>query len=394
MKMSLSFAGLRSRPAAAGTVTVPSGASFAVIAGTVVFAAVLWMPVVLIDPDTLWHIITGEWILANHQLPLVDTYPFPQAGQPWVAHEWLSEIILALVYRWSGWNGVLILTAASAGWVIGLVAAYVRPHVRTDIAVMLVVLATACTEQSLLSRPHILALPVLALWTVGLVSARERATAPPILLLPLMTLWANLHGGFMIGLALAVVLGLEALFDSAGGRHAALRGWGVFGLAAVLAAMITPRGVDTLLFPFQLLSLHNLVRIREWYPSDFSQLNGVSASILLALYLGIIGKLRLPRFRVLLSVGLVFVTMQHVRYAQAFGVIVPVLLAGSLGHDDDTRTPPRLLLPKWTPIALAGALATISLLVRIALPVEREDAGYYAKAALDRCPPGCGASRS
>jgi hypothetical protein len=304
-----------------------------------------------------------------------------------VAQEWLSEVILALTYRWCGWNGVLILTAGAAGWAISLVAGYVRRHARSDIALMLVVLAITCAEPSLLARPHILGLPLVALWTIGLVSARARGTSPPLILLPLMTVWANLHGGFAIGLALAGALGVEAVFDPNGNRREAIRDWGIFVLAAVLAAIITPRGFHTLLFPFQLMSLHNLYRIQEWKPTDYSHLSGMSVSILVALYLGMIGTLRLPRYRVLLSVGLVFATMQHVRYDQLFGIITPILLAGALGRGSETETSPQPVTWKWASIGLASAVAVISLGFRLGTPVQREDIGYYASAALAMVPP-------
>ena len=105
-------------------------------------------------------------------------------------------MILALAYRWAGWTGVMILTAAAAGCTIGCVAFYVRRRGRLDIAVMLVLLAISCGGPSLLSRPHLIALPLVALWTIGLVSARARGVAPSFVLLPVMTVWANLHGGF------------------------------------------------------------------------------------------------------------------------------------------------------------------------------------------------------
>src|SRR5579863_8260752 len=60
----------------------------------------------------------------------------------------------------------------------------------------------------LLARPHILALPVLALWADQLFAARERR-APPIAAAGLMMLWANLHGGFAFGLALIGPFALE-----------------------------------------------------------------------------------------------------------------------------------------------------------------------------------------
>ena len=378
--MSLSFAGLSPARTDAGFRLVSIEVVFALFFGAAIFASVLWLPAVLGDADTLWHITTGDWILAHWAVPTVDTFSFTAVGRPWVAHEWLSEVILALAYRAAGWNGLMVLTAAAAGGTIGIVALYVRRHMRIDIAVMLVLLAAACGEPSLLARPHLIALPVLTLWTMALVSARARGAAPSLLLLPLMTIWANLHGGFLVGLVLAGALAVEAVFDPACRPGDSIRSWGIFILGAVVAAVITPHGIDGLLFPFRLMSMKNLYSIQEWRPIDLSHLTGMTGSILVALYLGLTGMVRLPRFRVLLVTGLVFVTLQHVRNAQVFGVMAPLLIANGLGPTRPAMT------PEWVLGGLAGLVAVISLFIRIGFPLQRIDEGSYATAALASVP--------
>ncbi|HEX3574702.1 MAG TPA: hypothetical protein VHU42_08895, partial [Rhodopila sp.] len=241
--MSLSLTDFHAPRKAIAARALPHDVALAFIAGAAVFAAMLWLEVVLVDPDTLWHITTGNWILAHHAVPTTDFFSFTAYGRPWVAHEWLSEVILAVAYRGLGWNGAVILAAAAFGSAIGCIAYYVRRRARADIAVMLVLLAITCGGASLLSRPHLFALPLVALWTIGLVSARARGASPSLVLLPLMTVWANLHGGFMIGLVLAGALGVEALFDPSCNRRDTIRRWGLFILGALIAATITPHGI-------------------------------------------------------------------------------------------------------------------------------------------------------
>jgi hypothetical protein len=377
--MSLSLADFAAAPSAPSRLWSREVA-FAAIAGSAVFACVLWLPVVLRDADTLWHITTGQWILAHRAVPAVDTFSFTAAGRPWAAHEWLSEVLLALAYDAAGWNGLMMLTAAAAGVTIGIVALYVRRHTRIDLAVMVILLSVSCGEPSLLSRPHLIALPVLALWTVALVSARARLVAPSLAFLPLMAVWANLHGGFLVGLALAGAMAVEAVFDPACRPRSSIRSWGIFILGAVAAACVTPHGYDTLLFPFRLMSMQTLYKIQEWRPSDLGHLSGVTGAILVALYLGMTGRLQLPRFRVLLLVGLIFATMQHARYAQLFGVMAPLLIAHALGPAGPVVIPERMLS------GIVGLMAIVSLAFRIALPLERVDDGSYTPTALASVP--------
>ena len=81
---------------------------------------------------------------------------------------------------------------------------------------------------SLLARPHILALPLLALWGAALLAAREADRAPPLPFAALMALWANLHGGFAFGLALIAPFARRRCSPPAPRRRAVARDWGLF----------------------------------------------------------------------------------------------------------------------------------------------------------------------
>src|SRR5262245_52567799 len=47
------------------------------------------------DPDSHWHIAVGTWILEHGRVPETDSWSFTFAGQPWIAKEWLSQVLLA-----------------------------------------------------------------------------------------------------------------------------------------------------------------------------------------------------------------------------------------------------------------------------------------------------------
>ena len=91
-------------------------------AAVIGYAVFLFAPQVLNDGDTYSHIATGEWILLNSAVPTTDPFSYTFVGAPWVAHEWLSEVIMTLAFRVGGWNAVLILFAGATALAIGLLA--------------------------------------------------------------------------------------------------------------------------------------------------------------------------------------------------------------------------------------------------------------------------------
>src|SRR5450755_1818841 len=65
----------------------------------------------LADADIGWHIRTGEQILATHTLPRTDPFSSTMHGQDWFAWEWLYDVLLGVLHRVAGLNGVVWLCA-------------------------------------------------------------------------------------------------------------------------------------------------------------------------------------------------------------------------------------------------------------------------------------------
>ena len=87
-----------------------------------VLALAAFSPAALNDGDTWTHVATGQWILAHGAVPRVDPFSFTFAGQPWTAHEWLSEVLMALAYHAAGWSGVALLTGVAAATAVFVMA--------------------------------------------------------------------------------------------------------------------------------------------------------------------------------------------------------------------------------------------------------------------------------
>ena len=353
-----------------------------------VVALATFSPAVLNDGDTWSHLATGEWILQHGAVPRADPFSFTFAGAPWTAHEWLSEVLFALASRAAGWSGVALLTSAAAGLATFVMAKRAARDL-TGIALLVVAaLSASLVAPGLLARPHILALPALALWCDGLLRARERAQqAPSPWLLPLMTLWANLHGGFAFGLALIAPFALEAwLAAPREDRLAVVRDWGLFALLSLGAALLTPFGLEGLLFPLKLLGVAHLNDIGEWRPENFAHPGPMEIALLALIGLALTRPLTVPIVRAALVVALIHLSLQHARHEMLLAILAPMLLAPPIARALGATAAPA---PRFTraPLLAATAIALLLAGARLALPIARADAPSAPIAALAAVPP-------
>jgi hypothetical protein len=171
------------------------------------------------DGDTGWHIRTGEWILAHHQVPYQDMFSFTMPGKPWFAWEWLWDVGAALIFQRFGLGGVVLVSFSIICLTFALLYRLIaRRSQNVLVAIGLTVLSAAGSTVHWLARPHLFTM----LFTVIYLSILQRVQEGRrklLLWLPLLAvLWANLHGGFLFGI---IILGLVAAGELAGAVLAA-----------------------------------------------------------------------------------------------------------------------------------------------------------------------------
>jgi hypothetical protein len=336
------------------------------------FIAVLLIPAVLgssktifNDGDVSWHIATGQWIIDHHAIPRVDPFSFTWAGKLWVPIEWLAEVFYASAYRLAGYSGVAALVTAA---LMALHAAVYLNAVRwLRLALLPVVLMDFAIIPMLLARPHVLTWPLLAVWLLLMMRAREMDRAPPIVAALLMSLWANLHGGFVFGLLVTAVFGLEALVASVD-KGKVLRQWIPFGIACALAVFINGNGSEGVLHPLRFTQLQMLPLIDEWKPSSPGRTPFFFAALALALGLMVWKRPRLPWTRWLLLAIVLGLALLQVRHQAMFAILAAMILPEGFAARG-TAAPGIDRSMRW--IAAGGALLLV--LVRGLMPLEPPD---------------------
>lgn len=315
------------------------------------------------DSDSYWQIETGRWILAHGTVPTVDSFSFSKAGEPWQSSSWLAQVIFALAMQ-AGWAGPVIVTAVAVAAALAMFTAYLERYASALVTATLALAVMVLIMPHVLARPHMLTLPVMVAWFIGLIDAADRKAAPPWALLLVMVLWANLHGGFVFGLMLIGPLGVEALRQAEPQRRWALAlRWAAFGLAAVAACCATPYGWGTLLAATRILSLGEVLStLGEWASSDFSKFGTFEASLLALFGIALARGLTLPWPRLLLVLGLVHMALAHVRSIEHYALLVPMIAARPWALQLGLGRTSAEAKPELSPPAWAGVVAVIAII--------------------------------
>jgi len=164
------------------------------------------------DPDTYWHLASGQWMLDHHQILRADIFSSTVSGQPYSVGEWLGEIVLTLVFNAGSWAGLAIfrglLVAVAAFFLARLARRGGAPLVA---ALVVVIWALVFSKTRWTDRPAIYTFMLFPVVLDLLYSARAGSRRALIAIPPLILLWANLHGGYPIGIALVLAFAVEAV---------------------------------------------------------------------------------------------------------------------------------------------------------------------------------------
>ena len=361
--MSISFANPTVNSASVrslGRVLIP------LLTGLVAYLIFLSLGEILLrDSDTLWQIRIGQWIVEHGAVPYTDVHTFTRFGEPWMSSSWLSQVLYAVSYESLGWAGPVILTSLAIGATVTIFMYLFADYLDPTRAILLVTLAVLESATHFLARPHMLAFPFMVAFLGGLLAAADRRSAPSWWLLPVLAIWANLHGGFVLGLALIGPIGLEALWTCERKDRIRLTiQWALFGIAAVVACCCTPYGWNTLIGAAKILSLGKLLSmIWEWMPANFATWSFFEFTLLGLIGLGFYRGLSLSVPRIILLLGLLWMALSHSRNIEIFAFIAPLVVAKPFAEQLGT------LRTAMAPVRDAQSRAPVVMLAALAVAV-------------------------
>ena len=224
----------------------------------------------LADPDLWGHVRFGQLALSQHHLVLRDTFSYSAAGRVVHDHEWLSEIVAATMYNAAGIFGLklmkLALTAATILF-LALAEAETGAPALAQFAILLAVAVTAAPYMQF--RPQMFTFALLSGMLLMLARDAYRRTGRLWLAIPILAVWANLHGGFIMGIAAlgiyAACCGFQEVASGRGLRRAL--GLSAVTVAGALATLATPYGLGNwYAIAHALANPYTRIAVADWQP--------------------------------------------------------------------------------------------------------------------------------
>lgn len=322
----------------------------------------------IMDRDFWWHITAGDIFFHTHQLLRIDPFSHAREGLPYLAsYEWLSQIILYLLYHWGSFTGIILFRGLVATTCIGILLLLTK-NVRIAF-VVLGVWAIVMTKGSFLERPQLFTFVLFSLFTLlafrfldAETEKKRRYIACAFVFLSY--LWVNLHGGaVLLGVGIVTFVLLQVVTPALLSRDftGALRDGRVLFIALAfmsLCFILPPNGLMALRYVTELHRDETITFIAEFQPRTWAlYLRELWPFIILSIFALAFGK-RHVVFNTLLLCSMAYLSRQAFRHEIFF---VFACLATCFYQFDRSVVPEKILA--WMSRRKALAMIAFSLLI-------------------------------
>lgn len=316
--------------------------SFAAMSFAIYPIIVICYPdVMLKDPGTGWHLISGHYMIDHKEILRHDIFSFTRPGQEWTTYEWLFQCFAAGLEKIGGLPLLTAVTALIYGSLpILIYKRMLKEGSNVYIAVLLLFLTFFGLFGHCHARPHIFTYFFFTLLLERIFSYEQKRISARSLFLfiPIMILWVNLHGGFLVGLAVPgiaflVYLGRFFYLKDPSDKDRA-KTYFFFGSALTLASLANPFGWHLHLSILHYLNLDSLHMMAEYTSPNFnSPYSGEKVFEILILSLFLLISRKRHKINLLELALLVFLTYQSfhaVRHIFLFCLLAVPILAKEL----------------------------------------------------------------
>lgn len=285
------------------------------------------------DGDTGYHIRAGEYILENLSVPKFDIFSYHSPPLQWTAHEWLSEVIMAAIYRLSGLTGIVLFFSFLIAFSYYLFFKILKKYDSNILfAIFILLLVIASSQIHWLARPHIFSMLLFILWYYLLEQFQYKNINHLSFMPFIMVLWVNLHGGFISGFLLLGIYLIGNLFNFLVHKKVESKNkvinLTVIIILCLIASTINPYSYKILFFPFKLTSNKFIMdNVNEFLSPNFHEPMFFTLLLFLLITVLALSKERLNTIEFMLIILFTYMSLYSIRYVPLFSIIVSPIMS-------------------------------------------------------------------
>jgi len=300
------------------------------------FACVYYLsngPLLLEHYDLGWHLAAGDLIRDRGNIPFQDPWSFTLGDKQWYNLSWLWDVIASVLFQYTNFNGLTLFVVACGAVIVGYLTSICLSSGASAVAVCISVFSACLLYPSFATPPNIYlaASPNTATMLFCVIFYGECLKRTRCFLLPvMMVLWANLHGGFVLGFLIVGIFCGAALLR---------RDWVNFkiysfaGVGCFVAIFINPLGLH--IYDGVVATLGHFVQayITEWlsYFQNITMPGSIPGVVYILIFIGFELRYRgsspIPLESRLLSWLFLFLGFYQFRYMSFFFLFSTVALA-------------------------------------------------------------------
>lgn len=186
---------------------------------TFILTVVLYLAVFLFsiylpsDPDLGWHLKYGEHFFKFGEILRENVYSTMMPNYPWTNHSWASDLLIYLSYNWLGFIGVSLLGGSIVTLTFFVLSKSFKLSLWNKSIIFPLLLLFVSNVNAVSFRSQMMSYFFTSVLIYILTKYQEN---PKNLLfaIPLFLVWANFHGGFIVGLIILFgFLGITKLME-------------------------------------------------------------------------------------------------------------------------------------------------------------------------------------
>ncbi len=289
------------------------------------------------DPDLGWHLRYGEYFLKTGTVLRDNIFSTMMSDYKWINHSWLSDVLIYAMYNSMGFLGITLLGAGVVTLTFFFLSKAFKLSVWDKAILFPVVIYLVQNVNAVSFRSQLISYFLTAV-LFYILSLYEKKPKYLLFTIPLFLIWANFHGGFVVGIALlGGYLGIKKFLEFQNKFDLkniyTLRFELLVFAGVILATLINPFGYGVYLESFNHFGNQWLKYVSEWAP--FYDLSSQWWKFILFVNLYIVGILilfTLGKIKKILPIAillLIFMTLSFYerRYAWSmYYLSFPILL--------------------------------------------------------------------